>query len=82
MPKMTLLTVLPSLRTNNLKGLAATLTFAPKFCPVLSSPRLLDLPSWAVVATGAGAEGAFGVAQRQIPARTAAAARPPRDVHP
>jgi hypothetical protein len=26
LPKMTLLTVLPSLRTNNLKGLAATLT--------------------------------------------------------
>src|SRR4051794_15078438 len=29
---------------------------APKFYPVLSSPRLLDLPGWAVVATGAGAE--------------------------
>jgi putative transposase len=28
----------------------------PKFYPVLSSPRLLDLPGWAVVATGAGAE--------------------------
>ena len=29
---------------------------APKFYAVLSSPRLLDLPGWAVVATGAGAE--------------------------
>jgi hypothetical protein len=29
---------------------------APKFYPVLSSPRLLDLPGWAVGATGAGAE--------------------------
>jgi hypothetical protein len=29
---------------------------APKFYPVLSSPRLLDLPGWAVVAAGAGAE--------------------------
>ena len=29
---------------------------APKFYPVLSSLRLLDLPDWAVVATGAGAE--------------------------
>lgn len=29
---------------------------APKFYPVLSSPPLLDLPGWAVEATGAGAE--------------------------
>jgi hypothetical protein len=29
---------------------------APKFYPVLSSLRLLGLPEWAVVATGAGAE--------------------------
>lgn len=29
---------------------------APKFYPILSSPWLLDLPGWAVVATGAGAE--------------------------
>jgi hypothetical protein len=29
---------------------------APKFYPVLSSPWQLDLPGWAVVATGAGAE--------------------------
>jgi hypothetical protein len=29
---------------------------APKFYPVLSSLRLLDLPDWAVGATGAGAE--------------------------
>src|SRR3954454_12380212 len=29
---------------------------APKFYPVLSSLRQLDLPSWAVGATGAGAE--------------------------
>ena len=29
---------------------------APKFYPVLSSLRSLDLPDWAVVATGAGAE--------------------------
>ena len=29
---------------------------APKFYPVLSSPWLLDLPGWAAVATGAGAE--------------------------
>ncbi len=29
---------------------------APKFYPVLSSPRCLDLPGWAVGATGAGAE--------------------------
>ncbi|WP_439711409.1 tyrosine-type recombinase/integrase [Bradyrhizobium elkanii] len=34
----------------------ATDDLAPKFYPVLSSPRLLDLPGWAVVATGAGAE--------------------------
>jgi len=29
---------------------------APKFYPVLSSPWLLDLPGWAAMATGAGAE--------------------------
>ena len=29
---------------------------APKFYPVLSSPLPLDLPCWAVGATGAGAE--------------------------
>ena len=29
---------------------------APKFYPILSSLRPLDLPGWAVVATGAGAE--------------------------
>ena len=29
---------------------------APKFYPVLSSPWPLDLPGWAVGATGAGAE--------------------------
>ena len=29
---------------------------APKFYPVLSSPLPLDLPCWAVEATGAGAE--------------------------
>jgi hypothetical protein len=29
---------------------------APKFYPILSSPWLLDLPGWAAVATGAGAE--------------------------
>jgi hypothetical protein len=29
---------------------------APQVYPVLSSPRPLDLPGWAVVATGAGAE--------------------------
>lgn len=29
---------------------------APKFYPVLSSPRLLDLPGWTVAAAGAGAE--------------------------
>lgn len=29
---------------------------APKFYPILSSPWQLDLPGWAVVATGAGAE--------------------------
>src|SRR4051794_40118626 len=29
---------------------------APKFYPVLSSPWRVDLPGWAVVATGAGAE--------------------------
>ncbi|WP_338132273.1 tyrosine-type recombinase/integrase [Bradyrhizobium elkanii] len=34
----------------------ATDDLVPKFYPVLSSPRLLDLPGWAVVATGAGAE--------------------------
>ena len=33
MPKMTLLTVLPRLRTNNLKGLGATLTFNPCILP-------------------------------------------------
>lgn len=29
---------------------------APRFYPVLSSLKPLDLPSWAVVATGVGAE--------------------------
>jgi hypothetical protein len=29
---------------------------APKFYPILSSLQPLDLPGWAVVATGAGAE--------------------------
>ncbi|MGY4281064.1 hypothetical protein ACVWXO_000284 [Bradyrhizobium sp. LM2.7] len=29
---------------------------APRFYPVLSSPVPLDLPGWAVAATGAGAE--------------------------
>ena len=29
---------------------------APKFYPILSSPWRLDLPGWAVGATGAGAE--------------------------
>ena len=32
------------------------LDLAPKFYPVLSSPRLLDLPGWTVAAAGAGAE--------------------------
>lgn len=41
-----------SVLQNELKGR----DLAPKFYPVLSSPRLLDLPGWAVVATGAGAE--------------------------
>ncbi|UWU93605.1 hypothetical protein N2604_06695 [Bradyrhizobium sp. CB1015] len=44
---------------------------APKFYPILSSLRLLDLPGWVVAATGAGG-GAFGIAQRQIPARVTA----------
>ena len=34
----------------------AALDLAPKFYPVLSSPLPLDLPCWAVEATGAGAE--------------------------
>lgn len=46
------------------------LDLAPNFYPVLSSLRLLDLPDWAVVATGAGAE-PFGIAERQVPARMA-----------
>jgi hypothetical protein len=33
-----------------------TSDLAPKFYPVLSSPRLLDLPGWTVAAAGAGAE--------------------------
>jgi putative transposase len=37
-----------------LKRIVADL--APKFYPVLSSPLPLDLPCWAVGATGAGAE--------------------------
>ena len=38
MPKMTLLTVLPSLRTNNLKGLGATLTLDLPRKLVLAEP--------------------------------------------
>ena len=37
-------------------ALIARPDLAPKFYPFLSSPRSLDLPIWAVVATGAGAE--------------------------
>lgn len=39
MPKMTLLTVLPSLRTNNLKGLAATLTLDLRLLEALPERR-------------------------------------------
>ncbi|MET4830479.1 hypothetical protein ABH972_008068 [Bradyrhizobium ottawaense] len=42
--------------TLDTKGREASYDLAPKFYPVLSSPRLLDWPGWAVVATGAGAE--------------------------
>ena len=43
--------------TRQVEG-AATKRFdlAPKFYPVSSSLQLVDLPEWAVVATGAGAE--------------------------
>jgi len=38
------------------EDLQAANDLAPKFYPILSSPWLLDLPGWAAVATGAGAE--------------------------
>jgi len=38
------------------EDLQAANDLAPKFYPVLSSPWLLDLPGWAAMATGAGAE--------------------------
>jgi len=38
------------------EDLQAANDLAPKFYPILISPWLLDLPGWAAVATGAGAE--------------------------
>ena len=38
------------------EGIELQGNLAPKFYPILSSLRPLDLPGWAVVATGAGAE--------------------------
>jgi hypothetical protein len=41
---------------DSLAGEFGQTDLAPKFYPIQSSLRLLDLPGWAVVATGAGAE--------------------------
>ena len=46
----------PLLRPVRGDGPSTMADLAPKFYPVLSSPWPLDLPCWAVGATGAGAE--------------------------
>ena len=43
-------------RTRDVDDYYGVIDLAPKFYPVLSSPLPLDLPCWAVGATGAGAE--------------------------